>query len=327
MPRLVRVTITLATVTATFAALVAAFVGPAGDDFQALAQHRLIAAAFLVLAVLSAMVLGIAIGRDRSGDTRPTMANTSEAPLAADQTQAETMARAETEFLANISHELRTPLNAVIGFAGLILSEVYGPLGDRRYVDYLSHIHSGGEQLLAIVDAILDLSQLASGQLGLQLRDVQPRSIVEDCARLVSAQAEAAEVELVVRPSTARTVAADPARLRQALLNLLSNAIKFTEQGGRVSIGATSEDSTVVFKVTDTGIGMTPDQVTAALQPFRMIEGSLTRRHGGVGLGLPLAMRLVRLHGGDLRIDSHPGCGTAVAAILPARTSCPAGET
>jgi signal transduction histidine kinase len=241
------------------------------------------------------------------------------------QGQAEAMTRAETEFLANMSHELRTPLNAVIGFAELLLSEIYGPLGDPRYIDYVSHVRTSGKQVLAIVDATLDLSQLAAGQLNLQLCRVEPRAIVEDCARSVAALAEAAKVELAVRPSTAPSVAADPVRLKQALTNLLSNAIKFTGQGGRVSIGATGHDHGVAFEVADTGIGMTPGQVVVAMQPFRMIDGSMTRRHSGIGLGLPLAERLVRLHGGELRIDSRPGCGTTVSAILPASDSRDAG--
>jgi two-component system cell cycle sensor histidine kinase PleC len=329
MSRLALATIVPSTVTAALAAFAAALADPVCDGLQALAQHRLIAAGSVLLAVASAVTLGIAIGRGRSGDAGASMAATAMlspvGPIAA-QVQAEAMTRAETEFLANMSHELRTPLNAVIGFAELILSEVHGPLGDRRYLEYINHIRAGGEQLLAIVGATLDLSQLAAGQLDLQLCRVEPRVIVEECAQSVAAQAEAAKVELVVRPSIAAAVAADPARLKQALTNLLSNAIKFTAQGGRVSIGATAHDDDVAFEVTDTGIGMTPGQIAVAMQSFRMVDGSLTRRHSGIGLGLPLAERLLRLHGGELRIDSQPGCGTAVTAILPARNSRQPGK-
>ena len=329
MPRLARMTISLATVTAALVVLAAALADPAIGDLQVRAQHRLIAAGALMLAVTSAVALGIAIGRGMSGIDEPSMAGMIELPPPEPVTalaRAEAMTRAETEFLNNISHELRTPLNAIIGFSGLLQSDIYGPLGDRRYLDYVSHIRTGSEQLLAIIEATLDLSQLAAGRFNLKLRQVEPQAIIVECAQSVAAQAEAAEVDLVVRPSTAPTVAADPARLNQAITNLLSNAIKFTGQGGRVSIGATAHGDDVVFSVTDTGIGMTPDQVIVAMQPFRMIDGSLTRRHGGIGLGLPLAVRLVRLHGGDLRIDSHPGYGTEVTAILPANPSCPASE-
>jgi two-component system cell cycle sensor histidine kinase PleC len=185
---------------------------------------------------------------------------------------------------------------------------------------------TGGKQLAAIIDATLDLCQLAAGQFDLELCRVNPRTIVEECAKSVAAQAEAAKVELTVQPSIAPQVVADPARLKQVLINLLSNAIKFTRPGGQVSIGASGRDGAVAFEVADTGIGMTPDQVVVAMQPFRMIDGPMTRANSGIGLGLPLAERLVRLHGGELRIDSRPGCGTAVTAILPASAPHHPGE-
>lgn len=321
MPRWARATIASATVAAALVAFVATLADPIGDGLQTLAPHRLSAAGVLVLAVASAMALGIAIGRGRCGDAGSSATAAAALPPVEPLTvraRTDMMTRAETEFLANMSHELRTPLNAVIGFAELILGEVHGPMSDRRYGKYVSHIRDAGEQLLAIVNATLDLSQLAAGRLELQPRRVDPREIVEDCALSVAAQAEAAKVELVVRPSTTPPVSADPARLKQALINLLSNAIEFTAQGGRVSIGAAAHDTVVVFEVADTGVGMTPDQIEIALQPFRVIDSCMTRRHGGIGLGLTLADRLVRLQGGELRIHSRPGCGTAVTAILPA---------
>lgn len=323
MSRSTRVMIAFATVATALVALTTILIDLDGS-LQASAMHRLIAAVSMIMAVISALAVGIAVGRVPSDGIKPSVSATTEVPPVKPvtaQVRVEDMTRAETEFLANMNHELRTPLNAVIGFAELILCEAHGPLGDRRYCDYVSHIRTGGEQLLAIIDATLDLSQLAAGKLDLQLCNVEPKAIVKECARAFAAVAEAAKVELVVRPSTDRTVVADPARLKQALTHLLSNAIKFTGQGGRVSIGATSEDDAVVFNVTDTGIGMTPDQVVIAMQPFRMIDGSLTRRHGGIGLGLPLAMRLMKLHGGELRIDSHAESGTVVTAILPVGTS------
>lgn len=186
MPRLVPAMIATVMATATLVAIAAVSADPAGDGLLALAQHRLIAAVSLVLAVASAVTLGIAIGRGTSGDAGPSMAAAAALspidPVTA-QIQAEATTPAETEFLANMSHDLRTPLNAVIGFAELILSEIHGPLGDRRYLDYVSHIRTGGEQLLANVDAILDLSQLAAGQLDQQPRHIEPRAIAEECAQ------------------------------------------------------------------------------------------------------------------------------------------------
>ncbi len=313
MSKLAQTTIAAVTITVVLVALVAALADPAGDGAQALELHRLLATGSLVLAVASALVLGMAIGRDAP---TPKVSVATQSPAAA-------MSPAETEFLANMCHELRTPLNAVIGFAELILSEIHGPVSDRRYADYIRHIRTGGEQVLAMVNATLDLSQLAAGQLDLQPSRVEPWAAIEAGVQAVAAQAAAAKIELMVRPSIAPAVAADPVRLNQALINLLSNAIKFTPPGGRVSIGATVRDDAVAFEVTDTGIGMTPDQIDIAKLPFRMIENCLTRRHSGIGLGLPLAERLVRLQGGELRIDSRPGSGTSVTATLPASGETP----
>jgi two-component system cell cycle sensor histidine kinase PleC len=307
---------------ATLAVALAIALGElASDGALALMRHPLVALGALVLAVASAVALGIELGRGESGETRPSAAIASPPPPVEpgpDQTRFDAMSRAETEFLANMSHELRTPLNAVIGFAELILDGARNQPGNPRHVAYARHIRAGGEQVLSIVDAILDMSQLASGQVKLQPRHVEPRAVAEECARSVAAQAEAARVELEVRPTTASPLTADPACLTQALTNLMSNAVKFTRPGGRVSISATDcEHDAIAFEVTDTGIGMTPGEVAVAMQPFRTVERSMTRRHGGIGLGLPLAERLVRLHGGKLRIDSRPGCGTTVTAILP----------
>ena len=313
MSKFARITIVAVTVAVFLVALATAITDPAGDGAQALALHRQLATGSLILAVASALALGIAIGRD---------APTPKAPVVT-QCPAAAMSSAESEFLANMSHELRTPLNAVIGFAELILSEIHGPVSDRRYADYIRHIRTGGEQVLAMVDATLDLSQLAAGQFDLQPSRVEPWATIEVCTQAVAAQAAAAKIELVVRPSIAPAVAADPQRLNQALINLLSNAIKFTPPGGRVSIGATVRDDAIAFEVTDTGIGMTPDQIDIAKLPFRMIENCMTRRHSGIGLGLPLAERLVRLQGGELRIDSRAGSGTSVTATLPAHGDTP----
>lgn len=214
MPRLAPAMIASVTTTAALAAIAAVSADPAGDGLVALAQHRLIAAGSLVLAVTSAVALGVAIGRGTSPID----------PVTA-QAQAEATTRAETEFLANMSHELRTPLNAVIGFAELILSEIHGPLGNRRYFDYVSHIRTGGGRLLEIVDAILDLCQLAAGQHDLRPRHIDPQAIAEECAQSGAAQAEAGKIELAVRHSTALPVAAGSIRLKQVLVNLLSNAI------------------------------------------------------------------------------------------------------
>ena len=185
MLRLARAAIASIAVMAVLAALAAELADPVGDGLQTLARHRLVAEGCLLLVVAVAAAFGIAIERAMSG-AAGSSATAKVAPQQVEpvkaQAPAETMSRAETEFLANMSHELRTPLNAVIGFAELVLSEAHGPLGDRRYFEYVGHIRSGGSQLLALVDAVMDLSQLAAGQLDLrdqllqQLRDELRRS-------------------------------------------------------------------------------------------------------------------------------------------------------
>ena len=256
-----------------------------------------------LLVTAGATVLARALGARRAGPSTS---------LAADVATS-----AQIEILANMSHELRTPLNAVLGFADLLRSEPHGPLGDPRYADYARHIRAGGDELLAVVDAATDLAQLVAGRLALQPQPVDPGSLVNECACSLSALARAAGVELKVEPSTAPQINADPLRLKQVLVNLLSNAIKFTPKGGRVTIWATCHDDAVSFEVADNGVGMTPEQVRLALQPFQVLEPTLTRRHRGLGMGLPLAEGLVRLQGGELRIASEPGRGTAVTATVP----------
>lgn len=268
-----------------------------------------------LLIAMGAAALARALGHRRAGPGREPEggAERPSTSCSADETT-----RAQIEILANMSHELRTPLTAVLGFADLLRSESHGPLGDPRYVDYARHIRAGGDELLAIVNAATDLAQLVAGRLALQLQPVDPCSLVQECALSLFALAGAAGVELKVEPSTAPQIDADPVRLKQALVNLLSNAIKFTPQGGRVTICATChDDDAVCFEVTDSGVGMTPEQAQIALQPFRVAEAVRTRRHRGLGLGLSLAEGLVRLQGGELRIASEPGRGTAVTATVP----------
>jgi len=228
-------------------------------------------------------------------------------------------ALADAELLANMSHELRTPLNAVIGFTDLVLNEVYGPLGDPRYREYLALVRAGGEHLLTVANSILEFAQAVAGRVVLHPCATDAGAVVAACARAIALQAKAAGVEVAIEPCAPATLIADPCRLQQALTNILSNAINASAPGGRVSIGASPgpDGETIVFSVADDGVGMTPGQVDVATRPFCVVDNVLTRRHGGIGLGLPLADRLVRMHGGELRIVSRPGQGTLVTVSLP----------
>ena len=236
---------------------------------------------------------------------------------------AETANRAKSQFLANMSHELRTPLNAIIGFSEVISSALFGPL-DARYRDYAQDIHGSGHHLLRIINDLLDLSKVEAGRLELHNLPVRVDTLFETCRRMVSDRAAAAGIDLDFRAGDL-VVNVDELRLEQVLLNLVSNAVKFTPTGGRIRVSASlALSGETIISVVDTGIGMAAEDIPRALQPFGQIDNSLARPHGGTGLGLPLAQRLVELHGGTMRLDSELGKGTTVTIVLPAeRTRYP----
>jgi len=233
--------------------------------------------------------------------------------------QAQQASRAKTEFLANMSHELRTPLNAIIGFSEIMLGQLFGPLGQPRYVDYAQDIHNSGQHLLTIINALLDVAKIEAGQMELDERTTDVAGLIGDCLPFVREKVATGHLVLSVEvPTDLPALSLDPGRMRQVLLNLLSNAAKFTGPGGSIRISAgRSAAGGIALAITDTGIGMNADEVLVALQPFRQVDNALSRRYEGTGLGLPLAQRLTELHGGRLQIDSTPGQGTTVTVFLP----------
>jgi PAS domain S-box-containing protein len=234
--------------------------------------------------------------------------------------QAEAASRAKSVFLANMSHELRTPLNAVIGFAEIFKMELFGPLGDLRYREYAGDIYTSGRHLLDVINNILDLTKIEAGHLRLDEQMVDLGNLMAACERIVQDGARKNGVHLAVAPpSPEAPLRADPIRLKQVLLNLLANAIKFTPRGGRVDVAAWRDaDGAAAIQVTDTGIGMNPDDIPTAMLPFQQIDGAWDRRYEGTGLGLTLTQSLVELHGGTLTIDSAIGRGTTATVRLPA---------
>jgi len=226
---------------------------------------------------------------------------------------------AKSQFLANVSHELRTPLNAILGFSEMLERGLAGPVRPKQE-EYAALVRQSGQHLLNIINDILDLAHVDSGKFELhEERGVDPRRIIDACVSLMRDRANGAELRLSTKTEGhLPPLVADPTRIKQILLNLISNAIKFTRPGGSVLVtGRHATDVGVVFEVRDTGVGMTPDEIDIALEPFGQVDASPAREHEGTGLGLPLARRLAELHGGSLHIDSEKGCGTTVAVTLP----------
>ena len=231
---------------------------------------------------------------------------------------AEAANRAKSEFLANMSHELRTPLNAVLGFSEILVNEAFGPLGNDRYRDYAKDIHASGTHLLDIINDILDLSKGASGKLGLAEDWFDARELVNSVSRLIQPRIEEGKLSLVVKmPPEALIVYADERLLRQMLLNLLSNACKFTPPGGHIDCSISVDAAGLTFAVTDTGIGIPPEDLERVLEPFVQVDNSLSRQQEGTGLGLALVKGMAELHGGTLRLVSEMRHGTTATVTLP----------
>jgi two-component system cell cycle sensor histidine kinase PleC len=232
---------------------------------------------------------------------------------------AEQASHAKSLFLANMSHEFRTPLNAIIGFAEVLKIPIYGPLSPRQ-AGYVDDIHLSGQHLLNLVNEILELSKAEAGKLDLHEEPTSVDELIEDCVRLTHIRAKQVGLTLVRQPLRGEiSLLIDPVKARQILMNLLTNAIKFTPVNGRIVLAAEAMPcGGVEIAVTDTGIGMSADQIGRAFEPFVQIDNQFNRQYEGTGLGLPLSRRLVELHGGSLRIESTPGIGTTARVFIPA---------
>jgi signal transduction histidine kinase/HAMP domain-containing protein len=232
--------------------------------------------------------------------------------------EAEAANASKTRFLANMSHELRTPLNAIIGFSEIISGQFFGELGNERYLDYSHDILRSGRHLLAVINDVLDLSKSEAGKMMLTARETDMRDVLNDCIVMVREQCADAGLTLSVTGMEHKLpMTGDAAKLRQIFLNLLSNAIKFTEKGGSVSLDARAGADIIAVTVADTGIGMNPEDVEIAFQPFGQVDNRLERRYEGTGLGLPLTNALVDLHKGAIAIDSARGQGTRITVSFP----------
>lgn len=240
--------------------------------------------------------------------------------LIREKRRAEEANEAKSAFLANMSHELRTPLNAILGFSEIIRDKLLGKDVDR-YAAYAADIHRSGAHLLGIVNDILDVTTIEAGKLELREERVRVTALIHRSVITLREQASSGGVHLSgsVHDSGA-SIYGDKTKLKRILINLLSNAIKFTPPGGQIEVGAEAEPDGdgLCLRVRDTGIGMTGDEIRRALELFRQVDNSFSRRFEGAGLGLPLAVKLTELHGGRLEVISAPRRGTTVAVHLPA---------
>ena len=228
---------------------------------------------------------------------------------------------AKSDFLAGMSHDLRTPLNAIMGFSDMMRSKTFGPLGDAHYDEYVDDIYNSGELLISLINDILDLSKVEAGKYDLAEESLQVAELVEACIHQVEKMAENAGLTITttIAPGMPK-LCGDKRVVIQILNNLLSNAIKFTPTGGCVAVAAKlDEDGAMVLSVADEGIGMSPDDITRAMQPFEQVSGGdNSRKHDGTGLGLPLCANFMALHDGEIDVQSEVGTGTTVTVRFPA---------
>ncbi|MDL1948299.1 hypothetical protein FBQ97_00580 [Acidobacteria bacterium ACD] len=240
--------------------------------------------------------------------------------------QAEEASRAKSVFLATMSHELRTPLNAIVGYSELLREEAM-ETGNRAAADDLRKVWTAGRHLTELIDGILDLSKIEAGRMEIAREPFDADQMVAEVVATVKPLVERGRNRLVVEAREIGGMTGDRVRLRQVLLNVLSNAAKFT-QDGLVRIEARSGDGDVVFEVTDTGIGLSPEQAAKIFEPFVQADSGTSRRYGGTGLGLAISRRLCRLMGGEIDVRSVPGEGSTFTIRLPrhAPPAVPSGD-
>jgi signal transduction histidine kinase len=230
--------------------------------------------------------------------------------------QLEIASQHKSEFLANMSHELRTPLNAIIGFSEVLSERMFGEINDKQ-AEYLADILESGRHLLSLINDILDLSKIEAGRMELEPTDFDLPSAIENTLILVRERAQRRAITLQ-RTVDERlgTIRADERKVKQVLLNLLSNALKFTPEGGRIDVRARVEDGVAEISVTDTGVGIAPEDQEAVFEEFRQV-GLAAKKIEGTGLGLAISRKFIELHGGAIRVKSRIGSGSTFTFTLP----------
>jgi two-component system, NtrC family, sensor kinase len=225
--------------------------------------------------------------------------------------------RHKSEFLANVSHELRTPLNAIIGFSEVLLEKFFGELNDKQN-EYVDDILSSGRHLLSLINDILDLSKIEAGRMELELTKFDLSLAVENAITLVRERATRHGIKLArVIDERLAEFAGDERKVKQVLVNLLSNAVKFTPEGGQIKVEASLSDSAVIISVTDSGIGIAPEDQEAIFEEFRQVGTNYAQKREGTGLGLTLTRKFVEMHGGKIWVESEVGKGSKFTFTLP----------
>jgi GAF domain-containing protein len=232
--------------------------------------------------------------------------------------QLEAASQHKSEFLANMSHELRTPLNAIIGFSEVLTDRMFGELNEKQE-EYLKDIHASGQHLLSLINDILDLSKIEAGRMELELTDFHLPTALDNAMTLVRERATRRGIALhTTVDERLGHIRADERKIRQVVLNLLSNAIKFTPEGGRIDVGAVPKDGLVEVSVSDTGVGIAPEDQEAVFEEFRQV-GTAEKKAEGTGLGLTLCRKFIELHGGRIWVKSQVGVGSTFTFTVPLR--------
>jgi len=232
--------------------------------------------------------------------------------------QLEVASQHKSEFLANMSHELRTPLNAIIGFSEVLTDRMFGELNEKQE-EYLKDIHASGTHLLSLINDILDLSKIEAGRMELELTDFHLPTALDNALTLVRERAGRRSIALHTSiDNRLGEIQGDERKIRQVVLNLLSNAIKFTPEGGRIEVAAVPKDGSVEVSVSDTGVGIAPEDHEKVFEEFRQV-GMADKKAEGTGLGLTLCRKFIELHGGKIRVKSQLGAGSTFTFTIPVR--------
>ena len=237
----------------------------------------------------------------------------------ASRIEAELASKVKSEFIANVSHEFRTPLNAILGFSKILKGPTQSVLDGEQIEEYALFIHEAAEGLLSIVNDVIALSKIQSGKYDLTFETFHLDELLESCGAWARARTTSRKLRFIEKiADDLPEIRADMGQLKTIFQRLLDNAITFTPEGGSIALFAGRiGDGRLMVSISDSGVGMDPDEIKIALKPFGQVDNRLDRDHGGAGLGLTIAGPLVELHGGRMRITSEKGTGTDVVVVLP----------